>query len=246
MPRTTTETTVDPNGTERHPSFGTMSLGTRSSTGTSLFQSDLNHQRTMVVQIHRAHRQRSNNTDHIHPEKTLVEVEMSMAQWGAFVSSTGLAAGVPVTLRQLPGEPVIPEAPHRPRLQANVDEVTGAVAEMLEELNEAVGQLSEAVEQKKGIRAIRSALGMVKNRLQNAPGNAGFAVKSLHRAAENTVFGARSDIEAHVLQTQNRIGQSSISLNQPALALPEAPQDLPGAPSDQHENQDQDENSPEA
>ena len=66
MPRTTTETTVDPDGTERHPSFGTMSLGTRQTTGTSLFQSDLNHQRTVVVQIHRAHRQRSNNTDHIH------------------------------------------------------------------------------------------------------------------------------------------------------------------------------------
>lgn len=71
-------------------------------------------------------------------------------------------------------------------------------------------------------------------------------MKSLHRAAENTVLGARSDIEAHVLQTQNRIGQSSISLNQPALALPEAPQTLTEPSSDQHRDQDRDENGSEA
>lgn len=214
MPRKTSEPVVDEHGDERHPAFGSAVVLRGSGTGRPLFQSDLLHNETITLQIHTASRKRDLNRDWVHPVHELVEVEMSLAQWGSLVSSIGIGSGVPVTIRRTESEPFVDALPHQPRIAANLEEVRSVVHRLLGEVREAVEAVEEAVEQKKGVRATREAVRALHLAVANAPANAEFAVKSLDGAAEKVTAQARADIESYILQAarivQGQQGQASI------------------------------------
>lgn len=198
--------TVEDNGTvrETHPAFGTASVTRSSGTPRALFQSDLQHSETIRLTINTAERGRDLNRDWVHPTHQVVEVEMSLAQWGTLVSSTGLGSGVPVTLRWAPGG-YRALLPYAPRIQKNLDEVNGSVRKLFARAKETFEVLSETIEEKKGVKAIRQALRDHRFSLENAPANAAFAVTSLAKAAEKITSQAVADIEAHVLTAQHQV-----------------------------------------
>ena len=215
---------------ETHPAFAVVSVTRSSGTSRSLFQSDLRHQETITLSISEAERIRDLNHDRVHPTKELIQIEMSLAQWGAVVSSMGLGSGVPVTLRRREGIAHVSGLPHLPRIQKNLDEVNGAVTKLLDKAAATYAVLAEAIEGKKGVRAIKDALRTHGFSLAHARNNTEFAVTSLAEAAEFVVGQARADIEAHVLTAQRLTGQappiestvldspteiSSISVDQP-------------------------------
>lgn len=191
---------------ETHPAFG-VAVVTRGHGGEmSLFQSDLRHNEFITLSIHRAERTRDLNRDWVHPREELVEVRMSMAQWGALVSSVGLGSGVPVTITSTTEDRMVPAIPFAPRIAASLGEVHGSVDKLLTESRASLNVLTEAIEQKKGVAATREALRIHTNKLANAEANAAFAVTSLAEAAENVVGQARTDIEAHILAAQQQTG----------------------------------------
>ncbi|KIA73373.1 hypothetical protein ANMWB30_23000 [Arthrobacter sp. MWB30] len=199
---------------ETHPAFATASVLRRSGTPRTLFQSDLRHHETITLTIHEAERTRDLNHDWVHPTKNIIEIEMSLAQWGSLVSSMGLGSGVPVTLRWRAGEGNLPRLPYLPRIQKNLEEVHGAVDKLLGRARASLGDLVDAIEQKKGVKAIRDALRTHRFVLENAKDNAGFAVTSLVEAAEHVTTQARADIESHILATMQSTG------HQPPIQLP--------------------------
>lgn len=211
MPRETepiTQTPQDRGVEETHPAFG-MAVVTRSS-GTSrpLFQSDLTHRETMNLSIHTASRSRDLNSDWVHAEDQIIEVEMSLAQWGQLVSSVGLGSGTPVTIRHLPGRHLVPDLPYEPRIQKNLDEVDGTVDKLLERIARDLAVLTEVIENKRGVKATREALRNLSSSVANAKSNTGFAVKTLTEAAEQVLSQTRADIEAQVLQATRTQGLS--------------------------------------
>ncbi|WP_424863052.1 hypothetical protein [Streptomyces sp. MMS24-I29] len=184
-----------------------MAVVTRSSgSARTLFQSDLRHQETITLRITAAERKRSLHQDWVYPRERLVEIEMSLAQWGALVSSVGLGSGVPVTLRSTESRPDVPHIPHEPRIAENVDEVKNAVNRLLAQVKETFAGLEEAIAEKKGIRVIREALGRHRASIANAASNSAFAVTSLAEAAEHVTAQAKADIEAHVLAAARLTG----------------------------------------
>ena len=193
---------------EAHPAFGLAVVTRSQGTARALFQSDVMHRDTIRLSIHRAVRNRSLNRDWTHSTTELIEVEMSLSQWGALVSSVGLGSGVPVTIRRTENESRIPELPHESRIALNLSEVDGAVGKLLEEAEGSLAALNEAIEQKKGAKAIREAMRTHKFTLENARGNARFAVTSLSEAAEKVVSQARVDIESSILDAARLTGQT--------------------------------------
>jgi hypothetical protein len=193
---------------ETHPAFAVVSVTRSSGTPRALFQSDLRHQETIMLTISEAERIRDLNHDRVHPTRELVEIEMSLAQWGSVVSSIGLGSGVPVTLRR--GETLgrVVGLPHLPRIRKNLDEVNSAVDKVLERAMESFAVLTEAIDGKKGVRAIREALRSHGFSLSGAKNNAIFAVTSLAEAAEFVTSQARADIEAHILAASRQTGQA--------------------------------------
>jgi len=197
---------------ESHPAFAVAVVSRSQGNGRPLFQSDIKHQHTIRLQIKSAVRRRELHTDWVDPRKVLAEVEMSEAQFGALISSVGLGTGVPVTLRASESNYKVPDLPYEPRIATALNEVEGAVAKALEDVDAAVQALDAAIAEKKGVVAIREALRTVQNRVENAPKKASFAVTAVAEATEQVVSQAGAEIEARALAAQRIAGiQSPIS-----------------------------------
>src|SRR6478735_12174096 len=108
-PRQTEPVHSEPRGrddgiVDTHPAFGVAVVTRGSGSGQALFQSDLLHRETITLRVHRAERTRMLAHDWTHPLEELVEVEFSLSQWGALVSSIGIGSGVPCTIRRTESE----------------------------------------------------------------------------------------------------------------------------------------------
>lgn len=194
---------------ETHPAFAVAVVSRRSGTPRTLFQSDLRHNETITLSIELADRTRDLNHDWVHPGKKLVEIEMSLAQWGSLVSSIGLGSGVPVTLRRRETEQDIPGITYEPRIAENVRETRGVVGRLMENIRSKFADVEDAFESKKGVKAMREAIRSLGITIGNTEDNAAFAVKSLAGQAESVVAQARSDIESHILSAAMITGLQS-------------------------------------
>ncbi|MEU7156114.1 hypothetical protein AB0A98_06670 [Streptomyces chrestomyceticus] len=218
-------------GTEVHPAFGVAVVRRRSGGGRSLFQSDLLHNETIALSVHEATRGRDLSHDWVHPGRELVEIEMSLAQWGSLVSSVGLGSGVPVTIRRTEHDTFVPQIPHQPRTAESLREVREVTDRMYAEVKTATAALHEAIHEKKGVRATKEALNALERAVTDAGSNAHFTVDSLVEAGEQVVAQARADIEAHALEAVRLTGAApSVEVSPsdaPALLGPATGQEEP-------------------
>lgn len=182
------EPAKDERGDEHHPAWALISASRLQGTPVTLFDSEVQHHHFVTVTIQTASRKRDLNHDHVYPDRQLLKVAMSEAQWASFVSSMGVGNGVPCTLEWIQGEGSMPEMPFAPRLQESMDEVRSAGDKALAQIRDAF----EKVEEKPTKANIRHLRAMI----ENAPSNMEFAAKSLAEHAENVVQKARFDIEA--------------------------------------------------
>lgn len=219
MPRKISEPTLDQYDAEVHPAFATigMSKVTTSPPGATLFDSDIQHQHSVVVRLHAASRKRMINRDWIHPTDLLFEVQMSEAQWASFVSSPNTGEGVPCTLRSRPDDYEVDAPPYLPRLRESMAETHEAADKAFAAIRRAMAEY----EQHKTAANLRT----LRARIENATANVDYAAKSLGEHAENVVQRARADIEAMVTSRAHALGIESHN----TIALPSATheEDLP-------------------
>lgn len=220
--RKITEPVKNERGDETHPAFGVATVTRGQGTGRTLFQSDLQHTQTITLSVHTATRGRDLNRDWVHPRETLVEIEMSLAQWGALISSAGIGSGVPVTLRRTESTSFVDALPYQPRIAQSLAEVNAAMGKTMARIRQTYTVVQEAFEQKKGIRAMREALSAHHAAITHTEANTGYAVKSLKDAAESVTSQTRADIEALILEASRQTGLDT-PVEVPALdAAPEA------------------------
>lgn len=192
--------TTDEKGYETHPAWGLIGAhrGQAGPPGHVLFDSDIRHQHVVTVRLYTARRKRDLHHDWIGSDRPFVEVEMSEAQWAAFVSTMNSGDGVPCTIRLREDDWDVPGVLYEPRLQESMEETRGAA----EKAFEAVREAFETYEEKKNAANLRN----LKYAIQNAPSNVEFAGKSLVEHAENVVQKARTDIEAMVVAKATQMG----------------------------------------
>lgn len=199
-----TEIRVDDRGHETHESWLLIRANNVSSTpGHRLFDSEIPHGHFIKVVVTRCQRQRQLNRDYLYQKEVLLEMAMSQAQWGAFVSSFGNGSGVPATLEFLGGQGYVPQAPAESRFDQSHEEVREAGAKALEEIQQSYERVMDAFENS-GKRDLREALTNMKYVLRNGPLNMEFAAKSLTEHVEAVVTKARADIEGMVLSAMER------------------------------------------
>jgi hypothetical protein len=194
-----TEIRVDEKGSETHESWLLIRANKVNSTGTFLFDSELPHTQFVTVTISRCCRERTLKNDRLFSTTVLVEFDLSLAQWGAFVSSFGDGAGVPATLTFLAGDGRVAPAVHESRLAVSHAEVRKAADEALAEIQEAFGKVEALFDGKAGRRELGQAMRDLHFKLANAPANMVFAAKSLTTHSENVVAKARADVEGMLL-----------------------------------------------
>lgn len=224
MPRSIEDPTLNDRGAEIHPAFGTAAISRSQGTPRSLFQSDLEHSHTINLTISAATRSRDLNYDSVHPAHELIEIEMSLAQWGALVSSMGVGSGVPVTIRRCATGRAeqTPEIPYQPRTAVSLEEVRTVTDKTFQKAREAFDALEEAMDNKQGIKVVRQKRSELRSAIHHAGSNAHFAVKSLMRATEKVVGQARIDVEAHMLQAARLTGSAPAQLPTMDVSFPDS------------------------
>ncbi len=206
---------------EAHPAFGTVTVSRKSGGDGVLFGSDVLSGQSITLAIHAAERSRDSRQDRVHATNQLIEIEMTLAQWGSLVSSVGIGSGVPVTLRWLPGGHV-PGIPFEPRIEASLKGVDEAADKMLADIEAKVAELGEAIESGAGKKALREAHSRLNSTVRNAKPNVWYLARELNRTAEDIVQQARVDIETQVLEAKRAVGAANVSV--PKLTIEEGQQ----------------------
>lgn len=222
--------TTNQYGDEVHPAFGQIRVSRISygGGGAVLFDSDVKHGQTVRITVETASRKRDNNQDWIHGERQLMEVELSEAQWAAFVSSFN-TSGVPATLRWTKENGQLPALPFAPRLAHSTAEVKGAAERLMANAKAAMAEYEQAIEDKAGAKVIKEKRRALHFALANSESNMSFAAESLNEHAENVVQKARADIEAVVVQKATQLGLPASDaklLELPSLSEKPGPQEL--------------------
>jgi hypothetical protein len=194
---TITSPTTNEFGDEVHPSFGVVRLSrVTSSPGIRLFDSAISHSQFVRMEIARASRSRGLHHDFVHGSGApLIEVDMSLSQWGALVSSFNQGSGTPVTLHRVAGE-VMPEAAHESRLAQTAREVADAAADATAGVAESAQAIVTAFNAKAGRREMSDLINNLRRTIGNLPRNMQYAADTLTRHSEDVVAKARADIEA--------------------------------------------------
>lgn len=205
---------------EHHPAWGLIRAhrGQNGPPGSTLFDSDIRHQHSVVVTLHTATRRRALNRDHAYEDQRVMQVEFSEAQWASFVSSMN-SSGVPCTIRFREGaeEPIVPEMPFEPRLKESMEEVRTAADEAVAEVAAALAEVEEAFEASAGKKVLREKIRTLHFAIANMPANMSFAAKSLSEHAENVVQRSKADIEAMVISKANQLGLEPSDIGGTAL-----------------------------
>jgi len=131
---------------------------------------------------------------------------MSMAQWGAFVSSFGDGPGVPATLFRDQSGMVAQPSDVESRLAESAREVRGAGDKALGAIKDDYAEVRAAFERGAGKREMRDLLHTLGCRIDNGPANMEFAAKSLTGHVESVVTKARADVEAMAVAASDRAG----------------------------------------
>lgn len=172
---------------ETHPAFGMIGVS-RVQGDATLFQSDFRSRNYMVITIRKAEMNRGLNSDYVHGQQELIEVALTEAQWSTFLSTPNVGFGVPCTLRwtredgQLPG--IIADETRHEQFSA----------EVLQDLNESIALMEEALAQAK-TKAQREPIERALKRLTDS---LPFAVKRFDEHAEETIEKMKIEINAYV------------------------------------------------
>lgn len=208
--------TLDSLGQEVHPAFGLISVHRVTSTpGDILFDSDVRHSRVIRLRIHRARRSRDLSHDHVSEAQSLIEVDMSEAQFASCVSSMN-TMGVPCTLRRVGDDYNVPGLEYAPRLKQTMDEVHEAASAAFAQIEQAMAEL-DGLDAKAGVKARREAMDTLRSRIRNAVPNVDWAGQQLAEQAEAVVQRARADVEAMVTAKAAQLGIEPSEIASPLI-----------------------------
>jgi hypothetical protein len=207
-------TTQDGTSTKTtHPAFGQI-VACRRQGRTNLYGSDFTSGATIAITIRQSSLFRDLSHDRYYGENSLIEVEVTEAQWANFVSAMNIGFGPPCTIRHVGGEemPGIPDPIDRNKQFSDEykrkldDSVTGlqGILNTMDQMGLPKGKTATLREQlERTIREITS----------NMP----FVAKSFGEMMEKTTETAKTEIHGYML---NAITSSGIAALQDKNTLP--------------------------
>lgn len=207
-----------------HDAFGKIRLSRSShGGGKTLFGSELKHNHVVSVTITRASSERAYHHNRVQEEETIVEFDMSEAQWSHMVSSSADYSGTPITLDRAPPRGTkVEEMPNldledfaktfdleiKAKTKAYVADITELVNK-LKVMATAGGAIS-----KNEFKAITREMDI---KLQNLPSNMGFIQEMLEEGVDKIVTDAKIEIEATINTIAHDLGMEQLRQMAPRL-----------------------------
>jgi len=186
-----------------HPSYGTVLFSRRHKGGgkVRLFGSPLSdHATTVTLTIYEAEIGHDLSRDRIHGGDSIIEVELSAAQFAELLTTMNVGCGVPCTICQRQGVGRIKDPPHD---EIEIDRVQDSFVGRIEEIRKRVKEKSKQMKELLKKRALSKAdkdeiQWIVDKIMQDVESNWPYVVDQFNKATERIVVAAKSEIDAFV------------------------------------------------
>lgn len=201
-----------------HPAFGQLQITRGQGVSGVLYGSDFHHQHSIRLVLFGSERHRHLSNDWHHANhKTVVEIEMSEAQWAHFVSSHGMGGGTPVTIRYVRDVGMIPGIP-RP-----VDRSKEFADEMKKTMAQATGSIAKMREFVDGLNIpkarYKELMGFLSSIEAGIGNSAHFVAEQFGEHMEQVKTAAKIEIDGYLGNTAARIGLSNLKPGDVPFAL---------------------------
>jgi hypothetical protein len=197
-----------------HPSFALMGFTRQTSNkGAALFGSSLKHENTITMKIVPAKWIRENGSDWYFRSggKSLIEVEMSQAQFAQIITSANIGDGQPVTVRSYNGKKIdLPSIENKRRMiEDDFQKVTDGLVEKYEKMME---EALDILDNKKTIsksdrEKIRKGYELVAREIGS---NIPFMTTLFNEEMDKVVSEAKMEVESFI---QTRMKDVSLGLS---------------------------------
>ncbi|RLL18242.1 hypothetical protein D9K77_10125 [Klebsiella pneumoniae] len=211
-----------------HPAFGLVRVGRVSSSGTNLFDSDIDHSELIELTFHRAAIERDGYSYRItksEDRSALMVVQLSAAQWAAMVSSFGVGEGVPCTLSSIRDGRLVhlPEIEKAETMHERFSkDIAARVRKDVADIENLVDQLGALIATgKAGKRDLRAIYESLSRAVINLPGNMAFGAELTQEAVDNIVSAGKAEVEAYVAGAAMRLGLEQMVTTGPELNINE-------------------------
>lgn len=202
-----------------HPAYGQITL--HKINGSSvLYGSDFVHHQCVRITIHRSELNRSLSQDWHHQRDTLIEVDLSEAQWANYVSSFNLGSGVPCTLRyvandEVPIKPYLPDPDLRREYSVEVAKRLDDAALSLYKLKEKIK--AETIKLPKKVQA--ELLEPIERAITQIKSNVPFVKESFDKHVEDSIEKAKVEVNAYATNIIMRAGLEAIEQRKQLLEI---------------------------
>ena len=195
---------------EKHPSYGMVGFsrithgGARG--GTNLFGSSLSHHHTIALRIKQATKIRSLNEDRYYGDETIIEVEMSPAQFAEAITTLNVGDGVPCTVRRIGKQGVenCPETSMRQLFEAEFEDACVETSDIAFNLI----KKAEALLDQKTVKVSdrKELLELLRKISINLRSNLPFIGTQFNEAMDKVVTDAKSSFEAAITHRISDLG----------------------------------------
>ena len=219
---------------ESHPSWGVIGISRTScgGRGQRLFNSPLNHDNYLTIEIRQAEKKRSLSNDWIHGRESIVEVAMSEAQFSQLLTSPGINDGVPCTIRRI-GKERIPEVPVDDIKENFQNEFREKISTVSKEISDLVGQVQKLTQSSKLSKAEKAELLSLSGRISTTVvSNIPYVQDQFVEAMEKVVHSAKVDFDSHITQQTHLLGLKALEhsvASETFLAAPELEEGVKGS-----------------
>lgn len=204
-----------------HPSYGVVTVSRITSSGSfPLYGSSIMHHDSIRIQIHSSYVKRMLSSDWPMKDKLIMELELSQNQWAELVSSVGIGAGVPCTLRWNKGP--VEDCPFTAKGEEFNQEFQQAIDKAMTQIDQSIVQAEELLQKKSLTKKDREDLrALLQSTKQNLTKNIPFIQKQFNKQIDKTVTEAKADLEAHQLAYMQELAKIGL-LAQQEGKLPES------------------------
>lgn len=211
-----------------HPAFGLVRVGRVNSSGTNLFDSDIDHRELIELTFHTAAIEQDGYSNRItkgEDRSPLLVARLSAAQWSAMVSSFGVGEGVPCTLSKIRDGKLVslPEIERTESMHERFsNDIAARVRKDVAGIENLVDQLGALIATgKAGKRDLRAIYESLSRAVINLPGNMAFGAELTQEAVDNIVSAGKAEVEAYVAGAAMRLGLEQIVESGPELNINE-------------------------
>jgi hypothetical protein len=196
---------------ETHESYGLISISRTQGSSRSLFGSNIKHSDTIRLTISEAGVYRDYQQNRYHPNKELIEVEMSSSQFAEAMTSLNVGTGVPVTLRYVTGtrkeDP--PDIDFKARAKNELQEEMKELAEKIETLSKDANDIlsgTGAIKASDKKKMLQDIMFLVQEVRSNIP----FAHECFQRSVNETVVQAKAEVDNCLTIMKEKLGDKYI------------------------------------